>query len=130
MDPLRPFSDLIRALWRSSGTRVGRTHAQGEARPATPEHVSQDVSGAESADLPLRSEIRTRIRQIGLGDPQRVREAFVEIVITRELGLSATHAADFAELAQQVAARIGSHKEVSERLHVLLTELAKEPAAG
>lgn len=130
MDPLRPFSDLIRALSKSSATRVERTHGQAETHPATLEQFTDAVPAAESGYLSLRLEMRARIRHIGLDDPQRVREVFVETVIARELGLSASHAADLTELAQQVAARIASHPGLSDRLHALLTALAEEPATG
>lgn len=128
MDPLRPFSDLIRTLWKSSATPVERTQGQSEARPVDLKPSTDTLPAAESGYLSLRMEMRTRIRQIGLGDPQRVREVFVETVIARELGLSATHAADLAEIVQQVATRMGSHPALSERLHALLTALAEEPA--
>lgn len=126
MDPLRPFSDLIRSLWKSSTPRVERARGGTGAPRASP----QSTPEAESGSLSLRSEIRSRIRQIGLSDPRRVREVFVETVIARELGLGTTHAADLTELAQRIAARIGSHSELSARLHTLLVAIAEDRAAG
>ncbi|HXS22554.1 MAG TPA: hypothetical protein VN735_15080 [Steroidobacteraceae bacterium] len=128
MDPLRPFSDLIRSLWKSSTARVQR--AQGGTGASRTSPQSTAPLEAESGSLSLRSEIRSRIRQIGLSDPRRVREVFVETVIARELGLGTSHAADLTEIAERVAARIGSHSELSDRLHTLLVALAEDPAAG
>lgn len=130
MDPLRPFSDLIRALWKSSAARVERTQGGAETRQATPERTDAGSQASDSAYLSLASQVRARIRQIGVRDPRRVREVFVETVIARELGLGASHAADVAELAQRVAAEIGANPSVSDRLHALLTALAEDPAAG
>lgn len=130
MDPLRPFSDLIRALWKSSATRVERTQGGAETRQATPERTDADIQAGDSAYLSLASQVRARIRQVGVRDPRRVREVFVETVIARELGLGATPAADVAELAQRVAAEIGANPTLSDRLHALLTALAEDPAAG
>lgn len=124
MDPLRPFSDLIRALWKSGASRVDRTQRSGAARepgaqppPAAPPPSSADLQS-------LESELAVRLRQIGLADARRVREVFVEIVMTRELGLGAPSSAAFAELAQRIADRIGSHARLSARLHTLLSALA------
>lgn len=130
MDPLRPFSDLIRALWKSNAARVQRAPGTAEARQASPERTDEGVMAADSAYVPLTSQVRARVRQVGLRDPKRAREVFVETVIARELGLGATHAADVAELAERVAAQIGAHPTLSDRLHVLLTELAENPGAG
>lgn len=127
MDPLRPFSDLIRSLWKSSTPRVERAQGGAGARRANPQSSPPE---AESGSLSLRAEIRSRIRQIGLSDPRRVREVFVETVIARELGLGTGHAADLTELAERIAARIGLHSELSSRLHTLLVAIAEDPAAG
>jgi hypothetical protein len=130
MDPLRPFSNLIRSLSKSGATHTRRAQGGTEAGRASTESTGSADTAAEPAPPSLRSEIRDRMRQIDLGDRGRVRQVFVETVIARELGLGATQAAEVAGLAEQIAAQIGSHPRLSDRLHTLLTALAEEPAAG
>jgi hypothetical protein len=77
----------------------------------------------------LEAELGVRLRQVGLADPQQVREVFVEIVMARELGLAATPADLFAEIAQRVAARIGYHPKLSARLHDILTAIAEQKSS-
>jgi hypothetical protein len=124
MDPLRPFSDLIRALWKSGGSRVDRAQRAAAPDPAGPQRRSEASTAAGRELQSLESELAIRLRQIGLADPRRVREIFVETVMARELGLGAPSSPAFTELAQRVADRIGSHARLSARLHTLLAALA------
>jgi UDP-N-acetylmuramyl tripeptide synthase len=124
MDPLRPFSDLIRALWKSGASRVDRTERGAASREASAERPSAALEPDDPERQSLEAALAVRLRQVGLGDPRRVREIFVETVMTRELGLGTPSSAAFTELSRRIADRIGSHTRLSARLHALLTALA------
>lgn len=125
MDPLRPFSHLIRALWKSGARPLERAAGTAAPRHMAPEQPADTPAESEVALVALKSEVRARLGPVGLADPHRAREVFVEAVMARELGLGPMHGAQLAEISRRVAAQIGSHPRLSERLHAILTALAE-----
>jgi|SRR6185312_9105141 len=125
MDPLRPFSHLIRAL-RKSGARPLERPA-GTAAPCQPnaEQPTETPAEGDAALVALKSEVRARLGPVGLADPHRAREVFVEAVMARELGLGLTPGPELSEISRRVAAQIGSHPRLSERLHAILMAVAE-----
>jgi hypothetical protein len=123
MDPLRPFSDLIRALWKSNARRVDRPGGVSASQAMQAEQPAEKTAAGETGLVALKSEVRARLGPVGLSDKRRAREVFVEAVMARELGLGSGHDQEFSNVARRVAARIGSHPRLSERLHVILTAL-------
>lgn len=125
MDPLRPFSDLIRSLWKSNAPRVDRPTGAPASQATNPGPADTAVEDEGVGLVALKSEIRSRLGQVGLADPHRTREVFVEVVMARELGLGPEHDEEFSSIARRVAAQIASNPRLSERLHVLLMALAE-----
>jgi len=122
MDPLRPFTDLVRSLWSARGGSTARTESSGKAQALT---ERPSPTAAETPD-DLRTRLRTRLAQIGLTDVARAREAFVEVVLTWELGDRVPGDPAFAGVIKAVSERIAERPQLSDRLHALLTTLARE----
>jgi hypothetical protein len=122
MDPLRPFANLIRSLWKAQAPPPTRAESTASLRPPTADD-SPGTPAAEVAEGTLRSRIRTRLTQFGTADPQRTREIFVETVLAWELGEELPHDAGFVDVVRRVAEHIGAQPNLSVRLHTVLTEL-------
>ena len=118
MDPLRPFTTLIRSLWVADKPRTGTARAP----TATPL--------AAAAVPPIESRLRLRLRALSPWHPNRAREIFVETVLANALGteLGAQLEADpeFQPWVREVSAHLGSIQEVSSRLDELLQHLQRD----
>lgn len=125
MDPLRPFSHLIRALRKSSARPLERPGGTTAPRETSAEQPTETPAQGDAALVALQSEVRARLGPAGLADPHRAREVFVEAVMARELGLGPMQGPQLSEISRRVAAQIGSHPRLSERLHAILTAVAQ-----
>jgi hypothetical protein len=113
-DPLRPFAQIIRSLWRS---RVS---------PAQPGHALQPSSQQTGkADESLKSRLSARIAGISADNPAHLRQAFVETVLLRELGDNLARDPQFGALVARVCEQLESQPAVSQSLHQLLARLAR-----
>lgn len=114
-DPLRPFAQIIRSLWR------GRTSATERTSPATntahPQHRA-------NVDESLQSRLSARIASVDAENPARLRQAFVETVLLRELGENLARDPDFGALVARVCEQLESQPTVAQNLHQLLVRLA------
>jgi hypothetical protein len=122
MDPLRPFADLVRSLWSARGGVTAKAESSGKTQAL---EERESVAAAATPD-DLRTRLRTRLIQIGLTDVVRAREAFVEVVLTWELGDRVSGDPAFTGVIKAVSDRIAERPQLSERLHALLTTLARE----
>lgn len=114
MDPLRPFTNLIRSL--SSTTKVE------SSRPApSPGGVAP---GATPLVHDAMNPLRSRLAALKQWDPGRARELFVEHVLLSELGESLQQDGKFPELVQRVSTHLGSEPALNARLDELLKQLA------
>jgi len=113
MDPLRPFTGLIRTLWKSTSSKTSTEQARGETAVAV-------------GTTTLRSQIRSRLTRVGVNDPRLAREAFVETVLTAELGENLANDPAFAEMVKRVAEHIAADDRLGGQLHALLCSLAEE----
>jgi hypothetical protein len=122
MDPLKPFTDLVRTLWSTRGGSTGRTESSGKAQALT------EGQSAEASATPddLRTRLRSRLAQSGLADVARAREAFVEVVLTWELGDRVSSDPAFSGVIKAVSDRIAQRPQLSDQLHILLTALARD----
>jgi hypothetical protein len=69
MDPLKPFTDLVRTLWSTRGESTARTESSGKAQALT-EPQSAEVTASPDD---LRTRLRSRLAQVGLTDVARAR---------------------------------------------------------
>jgi hypothetical protein len=129
MDPLRPFAGLIRTLWKANTSPTAR---EGSTAPSSTPTTDQAPSEAAEAlaEAGLRSRIRTRIQQVGLTDPRRAREAFVETMLASELGENLLKDPAFGDVVRRVAEQIGAESGLGGQLQSLLQALAEEQPAG
>ena len=126
LDPLRSLAELVRTLSRSRADgRTGET----QRRQATGDHphVSDRPPNATSAAEALRESLRQRLRAVGVSDPRRAREAFVETVLASELGDSITLDPAMSEIISKVAEQLGADADTSRDLSLLFEELASDP---
>ena len=124
MDPLRPFADLIRSLWKSSA--VQRSYANASATTEKPADRAADTNIGGASRATLESTIRDRLTTVGLSDAARAREAFVETVLAWELGDELPRDAAFWDVVKRVADHIGSDPRLGQRLQSLLAGLAEQ----
>lgn len=120
-DPLRPFADMIRALWLA---RAQSKHAAPSPTATTP--VPTD-SPRPKPERSLRSLLRARIAATRAAGPARMRKAFVETVLLWELGEQLAPDPDFAEIVAIVSDQLAADPGIGERLHRALQQLASEP---
>jgi|KBSMisStandDraft_5_1062788.scaffolds.fasta_scaffold1295950_1 hypothetical protein len=126
MDPLRPFTGLIRTLWKSTAPSTTQKDALASASTAGAEEARSEAALALEGTT-LRTQIRARLRRIGLNDPRLAREVFVETVLTAELGESLSRDPGFTDMVKRLAEHMGADERVGDRLHSLLCSLADEP---
>jgi hypothetical protein len=60
---------------------------------------------------------------VGLSDPRRAREVFVETVLCVELGESLVQDPAFTDMVKRVADHIGTDEQLGNQLHALLRNL-------
>jgi hypothetical protein len=125
MDPLSPFTSLIRSLWRS------RTERSNVPAPAAGMHGGPGVAPPEAqrprSEEDLREQLRMRLVPLANATPERRCQAFVETVLLSELSESAGTDPRFAEIVGRVVQELTADSRVSARLDELLAEL---PAAS
>ncbi len=115
-DPLRPFAQIIRSLWRG---RVAATE-----RAATASQTSSSPQHNAYVDESLQSRLTTRIAGVDTENPARLRQAFVETVLLRELGENLARDPDFGAMVARVCEQLESQPTVAQNLHKLLVRLA------
>ena len=125
MDPLRPFAGLIRTLWKSNTTATTQMDTAATASTSGTEQAqNQPTEALEGATL--RAQIRARLVRIGLTDPRRAREVFVETILAAELGEHLLRDPAFTDMVKRVSDHIGADARLGSRLQVLLQALADE----
>lgn len=112
-DPLRPFAQIIRSLWR------GRIGPAERAHPLQPS--SQQTANADES---LQSQLSARIAGMDRDNAAHLRQAFVETVLLRELGDNLARDPEFGALVTRVCEQLESQPPVARNLHQLLAKLA------
>jgi hypothetical protein len=118
-DPLRPFADMIRALW------LARTQGKSAARAQNAAPVRTD-SPRPGRARSFRSQLRARVAASSNAGPARMREVFVETILLWELGEQLAPDPDFAGMVTTVSEQVASDPALAERLNHVLRELAAE----
>jgi hypothetical protein len=126
MDPLRPFAGLIRTLWKSTTASTNQKDALTSASTTSAEEAQSETAAA-LAETTMRTQIRARLKLIGLNDPQLAREVFVETILTTELGENLSRDPGFTDMVKRLAEHIAADSRLGDRLHSLLRSLAEEP---
>jgi len=122
VDPLRPFTDLIRSLSRTAAPR--RAEASGTQAQATPACADQAESAATpGAPSSLHERLRAQSAQLAAASPRRMRELFVETVLALELGEGLARDPAFAEVVGRVAEQLGDDPRIATRLEQVLLEM-------
>lgn len=115
MDPLRPFTTLIRSLWVSSRPRTQR---------------SAPLGAVPAAAVPsLESRLRLRLQTLTPWHPHRAREIFVATVLSNALGAELESDPDFQPWVREVSAHLASVQDVSSRLDEVLQGLRRDAAS-
>lgn len=122
-DPLRPFADIIRALWRSR-TQANSAPATSSTAAAPAVRASVDAARARRPARSLPSHLKSRIAACSGASRARLRETFVETVLLWELGEQLAPDPAFIELVTQVSAQLASDPAVGSRLDQLLEKLS------
>jgi hypothetical protein len=116
MDPLRPFTALIRSLWVASRPRTARARAA--SLPTLP-----------TAAPSIESRLRLRLGALSPWQPNRAREIFVATVLSNALGAELEADPDFQPWVREVSAHLASVQDVSSRLDEVLQNLQRDAAS-
>ncbi len=122
MDPLRPFSNLIRSLW--PGTTRARARAVDGARPAQTGAGEPAQAQAIAASSQVSARLQSRLATLREWNSSRARELFVEHVLLMEFGSDLARDPTFADLVRRVSAQLDAEPAFGARLDQLLQELA------
>ncbi len=122
-DPLRPFADAIRGLWRTRvGSALKSESGAGASSAPTAASEAARTAGSRTGES-LRSRLAARITGIATANPDRLREAFVETVLLWELGEQLAPDPAFAQLVTRVAEQLVADPRTGERLNRLLLDM-------
>jgi hypothetical protein len=124
MDPLRPFADLIRSLWRTQTKSVERTAGAG----ATSSQAAEEPAPPKDARADLQQKLRARLTPSVLADSARARTVFVETVLIWELGDRLSTDPSFHPVVDRVAQQLAEQPALADRLQATLVALAENRA--
>ena len=117
-DPLRPFAQIIRALWRG-GARAATT-------PATTTGGELQSSPAATRDT-LETRLATRIGSLDPQNPAKLRQTFVETILLWEFGERLAADPTYTEMIERICAQLESDPVTTHQLNGLLAQLAEPP---
>jgi hypothetical protein len=120
LDPLKPFTNLIRSLG------IGKRPAVREPGSATARRVEGTNADAQpvASSGPVSARLQSRLAALQQWDGDTARQVFVEHILLVELGEGLARDPAFGDLVQRVSAQLGSEPTVRARLDQLLRELA------
>lgn len=121
VDPLGPFVTLIRSLSRRKASATGSASSAASVDTNAAPHGAARTTGS-STDL--RTKLRSRLVEVGIEDPDRARQTFVETVLLSQLGDELARDPAFGDLVAQVADQLRSDRELRTRLSELIERLA------
>jgi hypothetical protein len=126
LDPLRSLAELVRTLTRSRADGRGNASEAQRQRSTFEQSPVVDLppSAVNAADA-LRERLQKRLRAVGVKDPRRAREAFVETVLSAELGDAITLDPQMSEVVSKIARQLGDDPATNRDLAQLFEELAR-----
>lgn len=120
MDPIKPFTTLLRSL-----RRAGKTDAPRTTQPGT---ADSPAASASIATVPaVQGRLQSRLSTLAPWDEKRARELFVESTLLHEFGAELAEDPAFFELVQRVSTHIGGEASLRARLDQLLRDLGRGP---
>jgi hypothetical protein len=119
-DPLRPFAQAIRSLWRTRAGEKSRSAGASSSAPGAAEPQAPKARVNET----FQARLQARIAGLDSRDPKRLREAFVETVLLWEVGDQLAPDPALGDLVARVAEQLATDSAVSERLHQLLLQVS------
>ena len=125
-DPLRPFAEIIRTLWRSR-TQTNKAPAPTSQATASAARVPAGAVRAQAPARSLQSHLKARIAACSGASSARLRETFVETVLLWELGEQLAPDPAFNEMVTHVSEQLGADPAVGARLDQLLARLSATP---
>lgn len=121
MDPIKPFTTLIRSLRRAGETIATRGASESAA-------TNNSATTGVTATAPVQERLNARLATLTPWDAKRARELFVESTLLREFGTELASDPGFFDLIQRVSTHLSNEVGLSETLDRLLRELAFGPA--
>jgi hypothetical protein len=122
MDPLRPFTNLLRSLWTGSTRSAARSDG---ARRQAPGSGAQQAQ-ATAAAAPVTARLQARLATLHEWNNARARELFVEHVLLMEFGGDLARDPTFADLVRRVSTHLGASPMLADRLDQLLQAVAAD----
>jgi hypothetical protein len=116
MDPIKPFTTLIRSLRRSDKSASNER--------TVPADASTGAAANIAASPAVHDRLQSRLATLAPWDAKRARELFVETTLLHEFGAELAADPAFFELVQRVSLHLSGETTVSDRLDGLLRELA------
>jgi hypothetical protein len=128
MDPLKPFTSIIRSFWEQYARRADGNPRSAESSATTQQKLAP-VKSAPAIQT-LHSRLRSRLATLAQWDPSRARQLFVECALTAELGDELARDPAFANIVQRVSQQLESDWKLSSRLDSLLKRVAAGEAVA
>jgi hypothetical protein len=120
MDPLRPFTSLIRSLRSTRSERAaGNSSATASATPSKLDAVAE-----ASRSRPVHARLQARLATLTEWNPAQARELFVECILLEELGAELERDPAFADLVRKVGGQLASEARIGSRLDQVLRALS------
>lgn len=131
MDPLKPFSTVIRSLWEQT-TRPTAPGDKSRAVSTTAHSTSRPTSAATPALPidPLRARLRARFTGGAAWDAAIARTAFVESVVLDELGNHLAADPAFGSVVGRVSEQLANDPTLSAQLDQLLKRVVDLPGTS
>jgi hypothetical protein len=126
VDPLKPFSNLIRSAWERTAKRP---EAAGNAPALNNRDAIRFNAPLQAPPDSLQSRVRARIAQQSPWNAANAREVFVETVLLSELGDDLAKDPSFADIVKKVSQQLASDGKLTARLDQLLRQLVSAPPA-
>jgi hypothetical protein len=128
MDPLKPFTSIIRSFWEQYARRADGNPRAAESSGTTRQRLAP-VEGAPAIEA-LHGRLRSRLATLAQWDASRARQLFVECALTVELGDELARDPAFANIVQRVSQQLDSDWKLSSRLDTLLKRVAAGEAVA
>jgi hypothetical protein len=121
MDPLRPFTNLLRSLWTGSTRSAARSDGARQAQSSGAQQAQ-----ATAALAPVTARLQARLATLHEWNSARARELFVEHVLLMEFGVDLARDPTFADLVRRVSTHLDAAPALAARLDQLLQALAAD----
>jgi len=115
MDPIKPFTTLIRSLRRAGNSA--------DVQRTTPSGSSVAAAAGLSAVPAVQARLQAKLATLTTWDAKRARDFFVESTLLHEFGAELADDPAFFELVQRVSLHLAGESAVSERLDLLLRDV-------